>query len=58
MKQKILDALISGAVYVIGIGALALVMFGLPGFAHASGQLDFGGKVDDGDLSILSLIHI
>ena len=52
MKQKIKDALISGAVYVIGIGCLVLVMFGLPGFAHASGQLDFGGKVDDGDLSI------
>ena len=52
MKHKILDALISGAVYVIGIGALALVMFGLPGFAHAAGQADFGGKLDDGDLSL------
>ena len=52
MKQKILDALISGAVYVIGIGCLLLVMFGLPGFAHASGQADFGGKLDDNDLSI------
>ena len=52
MKQKVKDSLISGAVYVIGIGCLVLVMFGLPGFAHASGQFDFGGKVDDGDLSI------
>ena len=33
MKHKIIDALISGAVYVIGIGCLALVMFGLPGCA-------------------------
>ena len=46
MKQKIIDALVSGAVYVIGIGAIALVMFGLPGYAHASGQIDFGGKLD------------
>ena len=46
MKQKIIDALISGAVYVIGIGCLVLVMFGLPGFAHATGHADFGGEVE------------
>ena len=56
MKQKIIDALISGAVYVIGIGCLALVMFGLPGFAHATGHADFGGKLDDGDLSLITSI--
>ena len=56
MKQKIIDALISGAVYVIGIGALALVMFGLPGFAHAAGSADLGGKIDDGDLSITTSV--
>ena len=56
MKQKIIDALVSGAVYVIGIGAIALVMFGLPGYAHASGQIDLGGKLDDGDLSITTAV--
>ena len=56
MKQKIIDALVSGAVYVIGIGAIALVMFGLPGFAQAAGSADLGGKIDDGDLSITTSV--
>jgi putative salt-induced outer membrane protein YdiY len=56
MKQKILDALVSGAVYVIGVGCLLLVMFGLPGFAHASGKADFGGKIDNGNLFLLTSV--
>ena len=35
MKQRIIDALISGAVYIIGIGAIGLLMFGVPDLSSA-----------------------
>ncbi len=55
MKERIRDALISGAVYIIGIGAIALMLF-WPQIVDASGQADFGGKLDDGDLSIITSV--
>jgi len=55
MKHKIIDALISGAVYIIGIGAIGLILF-WPSISHATGQFDLGGKLDDGDLSFTTSI--
>ena len=51
MKQRIIDALIRGAALGFGIGIIYILLFGSMN-AEASGQLDFGGKLDDGDLSI------
>jgi putative salt-induced outer membrane protein YdiY len=51
MKDKIKDALISGAVYIIGIGAIALILF-WPQISEGAGTFDIGGKLDDGDLSV------
>ena len=51
MKHKIIEFLLSGAVYVIGVVAIGLILF-WPQIVGASGQADFGGKLDDGDLSI------
>ena len=35
MKEKIKDTLITGAVYVIGIGIIGLIMFGVPDLSSA-----------------------
>ncbi len=50
--KKLKDTLMIGTFYAVCTGCLLLVLFGLPGFAHASGQVDLGAKLDDGDLSI------
>jgi len=49
MKKRIRDALISGAVYVI-------ILFSP--MANGSGQIDFGGKYDDGDLYTLTSLDL
>ena len=49
--NKIKDALIRGATWGFGIGIIYVLLFGSM-FAHAAGQADLGGKLDDGDLSI------
>jgi putative salt-induced outer membrane protein YdiY len=50
--KKLKDTLIIGAFYAVCTGCLLLVLFGLPGFAHASGQIDFSGKLDNSDVGI------
>ena len=47
MKKRIRDALISGALYLI-------ILFSP--MANGTGQVDFGGKLDDGDLSIITSV--
>ena len=49
MKKRIRDALISGAVYVI-------ILFSP--MANGSGQIDFGGKYDDGNLYTLTSLDL
>ena len=49
MKKRIRDALISGAVYVI-------ILFSP--MANGTGQIDFGGKYDDGDLYTLTSLDL
>ena len=49
MKKRIRDALISGAVYVI-------ILFSP--MANGTGQVDFGGKYDDGDLYTLTSLDL
>ena len=51
MKQRIIDALIRGAALGFGIGIIYILLFGSMN-AAAAGQADFGGKLDDGDLSV------
>ena len=47
MKKRIRDALISGALYLI-------ILFSP--MANGAGQIDFGGKLDDGNLSITTSV--
>ena len=49
MKKRIRDALISGAVYVI-------ILFSP--MVNGTGQIDFGGKYDDGDLYTLTSLDL
>ena len=49
MKKRIRDALISGAVCVI-------ILFSP--MANGTGQVDFGGKYDDGDLYTLTSLDL
>ena len=49
MKKRIRDALISGAVYII-------ILFSP--MANGTGQIDFGGKYDDGDLYTLTSLDL
>ena len=49
MKKRIRDALISGAVYVI-------ILFSP--MANGTGQVDFGGKYDDGDLYVITSLDL
>ena len=49
MKKRIRDALISGAVYVI-------ILFSP--MANGTGQVDFGGKYDNGDLYTLTSLDL
>ena len=49
MKNKIKDALITGAVYVIGIGIIGLIMFGVPDLSSAEDPCWYteGNKCED-----------
>ena len=49
MKKRIRDALISGAVYII-------ILFSP--MANGTGQIDFGGKYDDGDLYTITSLDL
>ena len=51
MNEKLKYALIRGATWGFGIGIIYVLLFGSM-LVEASGQLDFGGKLDDSDLSI------
>ena len=55
MKYKILDALRSGAVYVIGIGAIGLMLF-WPQIVEGAGTFDLGGKFENSDLQLTTSI--
>ena len=49
MKKRIRDALISGALYLI-------ILFSP--MANGAGQIDFGGKLDDGDLYVITSLDL
>ena len=50
-KETIIDGFMNSAKWGFGLGLIFYLLFGSP-FAWGGGQLDFGGKLDDGDLSI------